>query len=410
MHLYDVPLLFILAGLVFYTVLGGADFGAGLWQLAAGPGRHGERVREQAHDAMAPVWEANHVWLIFVLTVTWTTYPRAFGSIASTLSAALFIAGLGIVLRGASYALRSGADSPREVRRVDTVFALSSILTPFALGAAVGGIAARRVPVGNAAGDLISSWTGPTSILVGTIAVASSAYLAAVYLAADSARLGDEDLERWFRARALVAGGVAGAIAVAGLAVIHSDARPLYRGLVEGDGLPALIVSVVAGITTIALVWRRRYELARYSAAAAVAAVIAGWALAQSPVLLPGLTVQQAAAPHDTLVAVIIATLAGAALLLPSLALLFSLVLRGRFDAERPEAEPSRPPAQGGLLRASRPGLLGRSAFACLIGVFGFLTVADAAWAHVLGVALLFAFIVLGFLAIVPREIEPADA
>jgi cytochrome bd ubiquinol oxidase subunit II len=407
MHLYDVPLFFVLAGLALYTVLGGADFGAGMWQLLAGSGPNAERIRTHAHHAMAPVWEANHVWLVFVLTVTWTAYPGAFGSIASTLCVALFIAGIGIILRGATYALRSGARGPGEVRAIDTVFALSSILTPFALGAAVGGIASRRVPVGNAAGDLISSWTGPTSIIIGLLAVASAAYLAAVYLSADAARIGDSDLERWFRTRALVAGAVAGVLAAVGLPVLHSDGRPLYDELVGGDGLPALIASGVAGVATLALVRRRRYELARFSASAAVAAMVAGWALAQQPTLLPGLTVQQAAAPHDTLVAVIVAVLAGIPILLPSLALLFGLVLRGGFDRERPE--PWQPPARGAVLRASRPGLVARAAAGCLIAGFGLLNVAEAGWAHAVGVLLLFAFIVLAFLALVPRELAPAD-
>src|ERR1700693_4833915 len=192
MHLYDLPLIFVLIGLVFYVVLGGADFGAGFCQLFAGRGERGERLREHAHHAMAPVWEANHVWLIFVLTVLWTAYPRAFGSIASTLAIPLFIALIGIVLRGAAYAMRAGAESPRESARIDTVFSLSSILVPFALGAAIGGIATDRVPVGNAAGHLWSSWLNATSIFIGILAVANSAYLAAVYLAADAAHDGEQ--------------------------------------------------------------------------------------------------------------------------------------------------------------------------------------------------------------------------
>jgi cytochrome d ubiquinol oxidase subunit II len=398
MHLYTVPLLFVLAGVTLYAVLGGADFGAGLWQLLAGGGERGERVRDQAHHALAPVWEANHVWILFVITVSWTAYPQAFASIASTLSVALFIAGLGIIFRGASYALRAGTDDPKTV---DMVFALSSILTPFALGAAVGGIASMRVPVGNAAGDLFSSWLNPTSILVGLLAVAFSGYLAAVYLAADSRRLGDAELEHYFRARALVSAVVAGGLAVAGLFVLHSDAHRLFDGLVDGDGLPALIVSGLAGAATVALVWRRRYELARVGASLAVAAVVAGWALAQQPVVLPGLTVSQAAAPHETLVAVVIAVFAGAVVLFPSLGLLFSLVLRGRFD----HALPAEPPPAADLVRASRPGLLLRSAFACLVVGLGFLNVAEAGWAHAIGAAALVAFVVLGFLALVPRDL-----
>src|SRR3954463_11340076 len=144
LHLYLIPLVFALIGLAFYAVLGGADYGAGLWQLTAGKGRQAEAVREHAHAAMAPVWEANHVWLIFVLTVVWTAYPTAFGSIASTLSIPLFIAAVGIIFRGMAYALRAGAAGPRELNAFDTVFSISSVLTPFALGAAVGGIASGR--------------------------------------------------------------------------------------------------------------------------------------------------------------------------------------------------------------------------------------------------------------------------
>ena len=190
MHLYEIPLIFVLAGLVAVHGAGGSRLRRRLLAADRGPGERGERIRDHAHHSMATVWEANHVWLIFVLTVFWTAYPVAFGSIASTLCVALFIAGVGIIFRGAAYALRAGTTSAREVRAIDTVSALSSILTPFALGAAVGGIASRRVPVGNAAGNLITSWTGPTSILIGVLAVATSAYLAAVYLAADAARLG----------------------------------------------------------------------------------------------------------------------------------------------------------------------------------------------------------------------------
>src|SRR5258708_36304339 len=126
---------------------------------------------DDARGGMAAVGEANHVWLIFVLTVTWTAYPTAFGSLASTLSVALFLAGLGLIVRGAAYALRSGTSDPREVRRIDAASAVSSIVTPFALGAAIGGLASGRVPYGNAAGHVFSSWLNPTSILIGALAV-----------------------------------------------------------------------------------------------------------------------------------------------------------------------------------------------------------------------------------------------
>src|SRR3954464_12416746 len=232
MSLAEIPMVFILLGLVFYIVLGGADFGAAIWQAASGTGEHGKHIRELAHDAMSPVWEANHVWLIFVLTVTWTAYPGAFGSLASTLSVALFVAGLGIIVRGAAYALRSGTTDPREIGRIDAASAISSVLTPFALGAAVGGLATGRVPFGNAKGDLVTSWLNPTSIFIGALAVVFCAYLAAVYLSADAVRRGEVDLVAPFRTRALVAGALAGALSIGGLFVLHSDVPHLYHELV----------------------------------------------------------------------------------------------------------------------------------------------------------------------------------
>jgi cytochrome bd-type quinol oxidase subunit 2 len=199
-----------------------------------------------------------------------------------------------------------------------------------------------RVPVGNAAGSLWTSWLNPTSALIGALAVTTGAYMAAVFLSGDARRVGDPELEHSYRTRALAMGVVTGVLAIGGLIVIHSDAPRLYHGLVKGDGLPALIVSAVAGISTIALVWVRRLEPARYVAAIAVAAIVAGWALAQKPVFLPGLAVRQAAAPHDTLVAVVVAVLAGAVILFPSLAALFRLTLTGRSIRAPPPRRPWR--------------------------------------------------------------------
>ena len=338
----EIPMVFILAGLTAYTVLAGADFGAGVWTLLTFPGRVGPaETRDHARHAMGPVWEANHVWLIFVLVVCWTAYPVAFGSITSTLAVPLFIAAVGIILRGASYALRGQLDEAAGRRTIEHVFAVSSILTPFALGTVVGGIASGRVPVGNAAGDLFTSWLNPTSLLIGALAVATGGYLAGVYLAADARRLGEPLLERDFRARALAAGGCAGALALGGLLVVRDDAPMLYDGLTHGAGAAMVVVSAAAGLATLALVWRAHLEPARASAALAVAAIVAGWALAQRPRLLPGLTLDQAAAGRTTLVAVIVSVAAGAAVLIPSLALLFRLFLSGRLSPGGTGGEPA---------------------------------------------------------------------
>jgi cytochrome d ubiquinol oxidase subunit II len=407
MLLKALPLVFVLAGLVLYTVLAGADFGAGIWRMMSGPGERGERIRDHAHHSMGPVWEANHVWLIFVLTVTWTAYPTFLGSIASTLAVPFFIAALGIILRGASYALRSGASTSREAVLVDGAFAVGSLVTPFALGAMAGGIAAERIPVGNATGSLWSTWLNPVSITVGVLAVAFSAYLAGVYLSADAARRAEPDIEEAYRRRALAAGAVAGALAVVGLIVVHADAHSLYAGLVHGAGLAMLILSLLAGTAAMGLVATRRFEPARYFAALAVAAVVAGWAFARWPVLLPGLTVYQAAAPHDTLVAVVVAVVAGGAILFPALGLLFALTLRGHLGTPGIDAMPPTGVAKGVLSQAGRagPAFQARLAVALLIIGIGFLNAANAPWAHIIGVFGLFGFMIVAFAAIVPRAL-----
>jgi cytochrome bd ubiquinol oxidase subunit II len=341
MELAEAPLVLVLVGLAAYTVFGGADFGAGFWFLLSGRGANRSELREHTFHAMGPVWEANHVWLIFVLVVCWTAYPVAFGSIASTLAVPLFIAAVGVIMRGTAYALRSGNPSPRQDSAIGLVFSISSVLTPFALGTAIGGIASGRVPVGNAEGDLISSWLNPTSLLVGVLAVATAAYVAAIFLAADAARQDDQPMSAAFRRRALAAGVVAGAIAIGGLALIRQDASSLFEGLTQGGGLAALLASGAAVVATLALVARSRFEPARYTAAVAVAAIVAGWGAAQSPTFLPGLTVEEAAAERSTLIALLVGLGIGALILVPSLYVLFSLVLAGRFD---PAARMNIPP------------------------------------------------------------------
>ena len=402
-HLYDVPLAFALVGLALYTVLGGADFGAGFWQLVAGRGERGREIRDHAHHAMGPVWEANHVWLVFVLTVMWTAYPTAFASIASTLSVPLFVAGLGIVLRGGAYALRSGTVSPREQRLVDTVFAVSSVLTPFALGTAVGGVASGRVHVGNPGGSVLTSWLNATSIMTGLLGTAFAAYNAAVFLSGDARRDGNEELAERFRRRALGAGLVAGAAAFAGLGVLRADDHHLFTRLATGSGLAAVVLSVAAGVGTLALIYVRRYEPARYTSAVAVAAIIGGWAVAQNPVLIRGLTIHDAAAGRDTLVALVVAVVAGGALVFPSLTLLFRLTLGGRLrgDALIPGAviRPRGPHTRRSTLPAA----------ALLVAGIGFLTVADAAWAHAIGVTALLLFVAVAFRSVALEDEDTAS-
>ena len=398
--LADVPMVFILVGITAYTVLSGADFGAGLWTLVPGGGQAGAAAtRDHTRHAIGPVWEANHVWLIFVLTVAWTCYPGAFGSIVSTLAVPLLIAAIGIIFRGTAYALRSqfSRDEEHGVRLVEYLFALSSVLTPFALATVIGAIATGRVPVGNARGDLVTSWLNPVSVLAGVLAVAFSGYLAAVYLAADARRLAERALVHDFRIRALASGVVAGALALAGLLVIRVSAVSLWHGLTSGLGLALVLVSALAGVVTMVLVFLGRFGPARVSAALAVAAVIAGWAAAQSPLLLPGLTVAEAAAGRSTLIATIVGVAVGAVVLVPSLAVLYSLVLRGRLDtADAAGVGSGEVPRVVG--RRSPPvSLAAGFAVVTLVAGIGLLVFADPAWAHALGAVALIACAVTVF-------------
>jgi cytochrome d ubiquinol oxidase subunit II len=345
----EICLGLMILGVTAYTVLGGADFGAGFWDLTAGGAQRGGRIRGMVERSMSPVWEANHVWLIFIIVIFWTAFPVAFGAFFSNLSIPLFLAAIGIIFRGTAFALRGQAATMNEARVLGALFASSSVLIPFFLGAALGAIASGRVEISNATGELVSSWLNPTSVLIGTVAVATGAYLSAVFLAGDAVRAGLPDLVQAFKRRALLAGVVTGAIALGGLLVLRADSPDLFDGLTSGDGLLAVIASAIAGGLTLLLVWTERFGLARVTSAAAVAAIVVGWALAQDPYLLPPeLTIEEAAASDATLSALVISLAVGFAFLLPSLWYLYRLVLRGTLDHEYEPLDQRFRPLQAG--------------------------------------------------------------
>jgi cytochrome d ubiquinol oxidase subunit II len=338
----DAVALVLWIGATMYAVFGGADFGAGLWSLLAGAGERGRRARDLIDWAIGPVWEANHVWLIFVLVVLWTGFSSAFESIFSTLFIPLSLVALGIVLRGAGFAFHKTARRFRGRELAERLFGLASLLTPFFMGTVVGAIAGGRVPVGNATGDAVTSWLNALSLVIGVLFVATSAYLSAVFLVSDARRAGTPDLERYFTTRALVAALAAGALAVAGMLVLHDDARFVYDGL-TGDALPLVILSLLCGIAVLVLLRRGARRGARPLAAGAVAAVIWGWGVAQHPYLLPqDLTIAQAAAPGPTLTSVLIVFGAAIVLVLPAIGLLFTLAQRSLVE----ETTQPQPPAR----------------------------------------------------------------
>lgn len=326
-----------------YAVFGGADFGGGFWQFAAGRSADPEGARKRIERSIAPVWEANHTWLIFVLVLLWTGFADVFAAIFSTLYIPLALAALGIVLRGAGFAFGKLIEGEPK-RAAGVLFAVSSILTPFFMGTVVGAIASGQVPPeGN--GDPTGSWIAAVPLTIGALFVAGGAYLAAVFLTVDSRRAGEEENARYFARCALGAAAVTGALAVVGLIVLGSDADAdaVYDGLF-GPALPLVIVSGIAGLGALALIARSARDPdasvlgVRPLAVGAFVAVIAGWAVAQHPYLLPppaggeGLRIDQAAAPDGTLVALLVVSGAAAVVVLPALALLFSLVQRERLD------------------------------------------------------------------------------
>jgi cytochrome bd ubiquinol oxidase subunit II len=322
-------------GVTAYALFGGADFGAGFWDLLAGGASRGESQRSLIEHSIGPVWEANHVWLIFILVVMWTGFPGLFGAVSSTLWIPLTIAALGVIARGSAFAFRKNVAARWQRRLFGAAFAASSVITPFFLGAAAGAVAAGRVPPGVGRGNAVTSWWNPVSVLTGTLAVAVCAYLAAVYLTADARRSGNAALVAGFRLRALAAGATAGLIAVIGLGVLHGAAPALSHGLLN-RGLPLVLASAVAGLIALLLLFRSQFVLARVAAAVAVTTIVWGWAVAQYPDLLQArLTIAQAAAVPSVLLATVISLLAGAVLLVPSLIWLYLIFQRDRSQGER---------------------------------------------------------------------------
>ncbi|HEX8050114.1 MAG TPA: cytochrome d ubiquinol oxidase subunit II [Solirubrobacterales bacterium] len=329
----DAALAILWVGATFYALFGGADFGGGFWDLLAGGAERGQRPRDTIQRSLTPVWEANHVWLIFVLVLLWTAFPSAFSAIFTTLYVPIALAALGIVLRGAGFAFRKSIVGLQGRRAMGATFAISSLLTPFFMGTVVGAIAAGNVPAdGN--GDAFSSWLAPLPLLVGAMFVATGAYLAAVFLVGDARRAGDEEMERYFERRALGAAVVAGAFAVAGLVALHAEARYVFDRLTS-QGLPLVVLSLLCGAALLAVLLRGGRRPLRPLAAGAVVAVIWGWGIAQFPYLLPtSLRIDQAAAPDPTMTTIFIVFAAAAVFVLPSLALLYTLTQRDLLESE----------------------------------------------------------------------------
>jgi cytochrome d ubiquinol oxidase subunit II len=310
----------ILVSLTAYALLGGADFGGGVWDLvASGPRK--EQQRRLVAQAIAPVWEANHVWLILAIVLLFTCFPAAFARLAIALHVPLTLMLIGIVLRGSTFMFQSYGGGGRRV------FAYASLVTPILLGISVGAVASGAVrETGNATRQAfiaayIAPWLTPFALTIGLFALACFAFLAAVYLTLEAR---DRELQEDFRRRALLAGIIVAANAALGL-LLSSQAPLVERGLLATRSAAVLhLLTGVAALLAFGALWRRRYRIARVAAASQVALILWGWGLSQYPYLLPpDLTIAGAAAPRVTLELALIALIAGAIVLFPSLYYLF---------------------------------------------------------------------------------------
>jgi len=324
MTLADAVAAALFVGVIAYALFAGADFGSGFYDLTAGGSRGGGQLRQLIDHSIGPVWEANHVWLIYVLVIWWTGFPVAFAAAMTTLVIPLLLALAGIVLRGASFAFRKYAATLPQARLFGAIFAGSSLITPFFLGAAAGAIASGRVPA-DGYGDRIASWLNPTSVTGGILAVATCAFLAGVFLTADASRAGLNELTDELRRRTTTIGIVTGLIVFAALYPILHDARTLSRGLLTVAS-PLLGIAAAAGALTLVHLRRCKYSAARISAVAAVAAVVTGWGVGQYPwMLVDQMTIEEAAGAHATLAAMLLVVALAGVIVLPALAYLFWL-------------------------------------------------------------------------------------
>ncbi|MEH0516481.1 MULTISPECIES: cytochrome d ubiquinol oxidase subunit II [unclassified Streptomyces] len=329
----DVVAVVLLLAVAAYACAGGTDYGAGFWDLVAGGARRGRRPRWLIDHAMAPVWEVNNVWLVFVLVIMWTGFPVLFQRLFQSMWLPLALAAVGIVLRGAGFALRKPAQRQAGRRLYGTVFAVSSLVTPFFLGVTAGGVASGRVTAD--ADPSTHAWAHPTPVLFGLLAVATTALLGAVFLAADARRFDAPDLAGYFRRRALAALGCVAVLAVSTLAVTRDDAPHVWHGLTHGAGLGFVVAAAVGTLATGLLLARGATDAwSRVAAVVVVASAVIAWGMAQRPYLVPTtLTVSEGAGADTTLRWLGLVTLVALVLVVPAVALLYRLDTRGELES-----------------------------------------------------------------------------
>ncbi len=314
----------LVLSLTAYALLGGADYGGGVWDLMA-TGKTADRQRATIAHAIGPVWEANHVWLIVAIVIVFTGFPRAFAAVSIYLHVPLLLVLVGIVLRGSAFVFRAyGPDDPRHERLWGRVFAIASTATPFFLGVTVGALTEGRLPAsprGSFAAVYLTPWLTPFALSVGLFTLVLFGYLAAVYLTLEAR---DDEEGGAFRLRALLSGVAAGVLAAVVLLLATSDVR--HALVASAWAVPLHVATGASALAAFAFLWLRRYELARLAAGAQVLFILWGWALAQYPYAIrPHLTLADAVAPANVQVLLLQVLGVGAVVLVPSLLYLFGI-------------------------------------------------------------------------------------
>ena len=322
--------LITLASLLLYALLGGADFGGGMWDLwARGP--RAARQRRLVADAIAPIWEANHVWLILVVVLLFTAWPRAFAVMMTALHIPLTAMLLGIVARGSAFVFRKyDAKDDRVQRRWSTLFGISSLVTPFLQGQCLGALAsgAIRVDGSRVTTGFFAGWLQPFALSCGLFALALFSFLAAVYLTVDAAD--DPEVQEDFRRRALWSGlALAPISAFVFFAAKYGGASAMYERLIQWWAPWLLALTSLSALLTLSALLKRRFRLARAGAIVQVTSILSGWSLAQYPhLILPDVTIWNTAAPEITQRLLLYALAGGTVILLPSLIFLFRVFKR----------------------------------------------------------------------------------
>jgi cytochrome bd ubiquinol oxidase subunit II len=329
----------LLLAVTAYSTAGGTDYGAGIWDLLAGRFRHTAEVRALIDHAMAPVWEANNVWLVFSAVICWTGFPLLYESVFLSLYPLFALALLGLILRGAFFAFRKVATSAQSRLVASRVFGVSSLLAPFSFAAALGAIASGKVGVG---GPVVPVWQAcldPLAIAFGAVALTATAFSGASFLVGDARRYRagnaeGPDLVEYFRRRTAVAAFALLGVSLVVLTLIAAESPAVFRGMVMGLGLPFAITAVLAVIAVAALMWRRVYRWYRVLTVMGVGSFVFAWAFGQVPYVLPGrLTIQQAAGAPAIEALLLVITVVALALVVPSLFLLYTLDQRSVLES-----------------------------------------------------------------------------